>query len=1469
MSAPQGSRRVLPLTDAQHAIWFAQQLTPRIPYVIAQYVDLEGPVRLNLVTESCARAVRELGSFTLTDVDGRPHQVVGGGTSQRVPVVDFRHERAPVDAAERWMQRDCDSPIDMYGPALVVSTILRVADDRLFWYSRAHHIAMDGYAAMMLMRRTAELYVAGIGDELPPQRTAVDPERIVREEADYRSSPRFECDRAYWRRQVRDLPPADRLPSHEVNGPALVARGRADGTGDVLRPSRRGSGDNPTVVVVAAFAAYLARMTGADDVVLSLPVSARTTARLRASGGSVSNVLPLLLHGVGTGTVRGVVRTTRKSLTEALRHQRYRREDIGKDIASAGTGLTHFGPVLNLMLFRQEITLGPVSGRVQVLTTGPTADLSLNIYPGEPGSAPRIDMEANRARFDEDEVAGHHRRFLTFLDRFHAATDTDRPVAELDMFHDSERESFAPACGSPDSEPVTLDRILADSVAAHPDAVAVRDRGRMVSYRELGAAADRWARALAGHGLGPESPVAVSIPRSYESVLALWAVARAGAAYVPIDPTHPAERIAYTLGDSGATVGLTVRSERDRLPGTLRWLTVDESPPSATAELPGSPRVEHPAYVIYTSGSTGVPKGVVVTHDGLANLVREIRDKYAVTPDARVLHFASPSFDTALVEVLAACIGGATLEIAPPDVYGGEELRELVRTERITHLLSTPSALATVKPDGLDALELVLVGGEVCPQDLVHRWAAGRVMRNAYGPTETTCSVTLTDPLDPDRRVTIGSPMRGVRAAVLDRRLRPLPPGAAGELYLATAALARGYHRRPALTGTRFVADPLGKPGSRMFRTGDLVRWTNSGTLEFLDRTDDQVKIRGFRIELGEIDAGLRRNPDIVFATTIVHRNAVGDPALVSYVMVRGASQTTPDSARRDLARFLPDYLVPKSIVLLDAVPLTPTKKLDRDALPRPDFGTTSAPRREPETETERVVADVFGRLLGVPTVAAGDSFFDLGGDSLSATRVVARLNAELGTRLGVRELFETPTVSGLAEVIDGDESGSGDARPPGLADTAVPARIPLSPAQQFIDRTATTPALYNIPFTVRVSGTMDVGALRAAVADVLARHGSLRTTFPDSAAGPHQHLLSVDDALPDLVPTAAGPEEVRAQVDRMLAAPFDVRSEAPLRAELFALGAREHLLACVLHHIAADGWSLALVARDLASAYVSRSVGAAPDWEPNRVTYPQYSMWRRELLGAEDDPGSLASRQLAFWAAELSGLPDAVGLPLDRTRPGAWTYGAGREAFLIDASAHRALSALAHRNRATVFTALRSAVSMLIAHLSGHSDIAVGTPVAGRSDPELDDVVGMFVNTVVLRTRVDSGDTLEGVVGRSRDVELRAFAHADVQFERLVAVIDPPRSSSLHPFFQVALSLNNFAPASLEVGGLRFDVTPRPLDIAKCDLHFHFTERHDAGGRPAGIDAELVYATDLFDGTTAASFAGALLAIVGGDHGA
>nr|WP_320443246.1 condensation domain-containing protein [Rhodococcus opacus] len=837
-----------------------------------------------------------------------------------------------------------------------------------------------------------------------------------------------------------------------------------------------------------------------------------------------------------------------------------------------------------------------------------------------------------------------------------------------------------------------------------------------------------------------------------------------------------------------------------------------------------------------------------------------MRDKYGVTATSRVLHLASPTFDTAIVEVLAAAIHGATLVIAPATAFGGQELAAFLRHHRVTHLLATPSALATVDPDELDTVELVLVGGEPCPQPLVRRWAGGRIMRNAYGPTETTCSVTLAEPLEPQSPITLGPPMRGVRAVILDRNLHPLPSGASGELYLAGPALARGYHRRPALTAAKFVADPLGEPGSRMFRSSDQVRWTVKHELEFLGRADDQVKIRGLRIELGEIDSVLSNDPAVAFAATVVHSSPAGDPVLVTYVAEVEPAIVDVAALRGRARRSLPDYMVPAAITVVDSIPLTPTGKLDRAALPQPDLGGP-VPHRNPQTAAERDIAEVFADVLGATRIGADHSFFDLGGDSLSATRVVARINDRWGTGLGVRDVFDAPTVAALAVRIG---EPSPDATRPVLGEMELPDRIPLSPAQAYIDRTATAPALYSIPCTIRIRGGIDRTAFEQAVGDVLERHRALRTIYPDGPTGPYQHLLDVADVLPDLSPI---PEKGDDATRAVLSAPFDVRTEPPLRIRVFEYARDEHVIACVFHHISVDGWSFATLAGDLTLAYAARAFGSAPQWPALQVDYSDYTMWWHAVLGDELDPSSRASMQIDFWEAELAGLRGDLHLPTDRPRPERWSYRAARLAFSLDPTVHAALLTSARTHHATLFTTLRAAVSILLTRLSGHTDVAIGSPVAGRGHPQLEGVVGMFVNTVVLRTRVTQSMTFDEVVAAARESELRAFAHSDVQFERLVEILDPPRSPALHPFFQVALSLENFTAAEFDIEGLHVEITPRPLDVAKCDLHFYFTERHDDTGAPSGIDAEVLYSTDLFDESTIGLFVKGLRDVLARAH--
>ncbi|WP_330252183.1 amino acid adenylation domain-containing protein [Nocardia sp. NBC_00565] len=1033
----------------------------------------------------------------------------------------------------------------------------------------------------------------------------------------------------------------------------------------------------------------------------------------------------------------------------------------------------------------------------------------------------------------------------------------------------------------------TLPQLLTTAVEANPAGPAVvfadaTTTSARLSYAELDDRSNRLARLLIERGVGPEDLVAVGIARSVASVVAVWAIAKTGAGFVPVDPNYPADRVAHMLSDSGAALGITVAAES--LPGTTEWLAIDtaafarrleaySADPITYADRVRQLRAEHPAYVIYTSGSTGTPKGVVVTQAGLSNFCDEQRERYQVTSDSRTLHFASPSFDASVLELLLALSRGATMVVAAPTVYGGAELAALLRRERVTHAFITPAALASVSPEGLDELRVVVAGGEACPPELVQRWvvpiAQGRIREfyNGYGPTETTIMTNISAPMTPGVPVTIGGPIRGITEYVLDEELTPVPGRVVGELYISGAQLARGYHGRPGLTAARFVADPFGAPGARLYRTGDLVRWTAERELEYLGRNDFQVKIRGFRIELGEIDAVLAAHESVGFVVTVGHEQDSGTTILVSYV--RAADEMSVDTA--ELAalaeRKLPAHMVPSDIMVLAEIPLTPVGKLDRQALPAPRLRSTTF--RAPTGAVEPVLAELFAEVLGLEVpVGADDDFFALGGNSLIGTQLMARLGEALDARVPVRLLFEEPTVAGLAAAV-APHAGAGDRT--ALRAGPRPAAIPLSLAQQrmwFLNRFDAASAAYNIPIAVHVRGALDVSALRAAVADLVTRHEVLRTVYPQTASGPVQVILPPDDAVPELMVQAVAVEHFESVVRELLSTTFDVTAEVPLRVALFAVddadAPAEFVLALVVHHIAGDGTSMGPLTRDLMTAYAARSTGTAPEWAPLPVQYADYSIWQRELLGDEDDPESLAAGQIAYWRCALAELPDQLDLPTDRPRPAVQSFVGGKVAVHIDAETHRALAELARTEGATLFMVVHTALAVLLARLSGTDDIAVGTPMAGRGEAALDDLIGMFVNTLVFRTRVDAAAPFTELLAGQREHDIQAFANADVPFERLVEVLNPARSTARHPLFQVGLSFQNLAATSLELAGLTVSGVDFDAAVSQFDLHWIVGDVFDEAGAPAGIRGAVTYARDLFDEATVRGFVARFTRLLG-----
>ncbi|WP_280221009.1 non-ribosomal peptide synthetase [Nocardia neocaledoniensis] len=1019
----------------------------------------------------------------------------------------------------------------------------------------------------------------------------------------------------------------------------------------------------------------------------------------------------------------------------------------------------------------------------------------------------------------------------------------------------------------------TLPQLMSVAVESNPGGLALTwDDGVAapvrLTYAELDERANRLARLLIARGVGPEDIVAVGIPRSAASVLAMWAVTKAGAAFLPVDPNYPPARVTHMLADSGAVLGLAVGGALDRLPDTVDWLCLDDpAVRRAAEEQPGDPvtfadrvrplRLSHPAYITYTSGSTGLPKGVVVTHAGLAGFSAEQRALYGIEPTSRTLHFASPSFDGAVLELLMAVGAAATMVVAPAGILGGAELAEVLRRESVTHMFITAAALASLDPTGLDDLVVIASGGEDVPPAMVRRWAielpsGTRRFHNGYGPTETTIMTNISAALAPGTAVNFGPPLRGVTEYVLDERLVRVPDGMIGELYIAGNELARGYHGRPALTAARFVTDPFDPAGGRMYRTGDLVRRRTDGAVEFVGRNDFQVKVRGFRIELGEIDAVLSAHDTVDFAVTVGHQLDTGTTILASYVHAAPGARIDSDELLAHARAGLPAHMVPTALTVLDAIPLTPVGKLDRAALPAPTLRAKEF--RAPSGAMEELVAHVFTELLGPEQrIGADDDFFALGGNSLLATQAAARLGAELSARVPAGHLFESPTVAGLAELLEPLKGAGGHAAP---TRRERPEFLPLSPAQQrmwFLNQFDPASTAETIPFALRLAGPFDPRALHAALTDLVQRHESLRTYYPVVDGVGHQVVLPLAEAVPDVLVDTLSEDELPLWLGEFAATGFDVATEVPLRVALAELGPRDHVLAVALHHITADGASIAPLLRDLLGAYLARRNRSRPSWGPLPVQYADYTIWHRELLGAEDDPHSLASAQLAHWRTALAGLPDRLDLPTDRPRPPVFTGRGAEYAFQIPATVHTALAELAQRGGVSEFMVVHAAFAVLLSRLAHTDDIAIGTPVAGRGARELDDLIGMFVNTLVLRTRVDERASFAELLRETKRTDLAAFGNADLPFERLVELLDPVRSQAHHPLFQVALFFQNLDLPNLRLPGL--DATPVEFGgtVARFDLQLTIVP----GAAPTEpMGASFTYATDLFDAESIATMA-------------
>ncbi|PEG38132.1 non-ribosomal peptide synthetase, partial [Mycolicibacterium duvalii] len=1455
--------RTFPLTPGQLDIWLAQA-TGRFGtrWQLGLFVKIDGPVQRGPLEWAIRRVIKEAEPLRASFFADNGHLAQKAVADPPVNLAYHDLSSAPDPAGEAFAIASSiqSTPMPLTGP-LFAFALFKTGPAEFYWFSCCHHIIADGFGLALAGHRIAAVYSAVVaGSPIPPAFFG-SLQDLIDSEADYESSPDYVEDRAYWTGHLPCDHGAEHRPSSagDPQDPRPSAPTRLDPR--VLRGVHQLAQvwDMPRSSIITAACALLIRgWSGAgSEVVLDFPVSRRVSPQSKTLPAMMSGVVPLVLPVSPSTSVTDFCALVHTRIREALHHQRFPVKELERKANPHSPGLLTDRVDVNFIPSVFTLDFGGLSGSASYTTSGQVAGFGMffsatgdDLFLSTAGTGHAL------ATLDVPDLALRLQRLMVAMTadpgRRLSAIDPPGGVRDpaLDLW--SNRAILT----APASTHLSIPDAFTAQVERTPTATAVTGDGRSWTYRELDAASNRFANMLIGYGAGPGACVALLLERSPQAVPAILGILKTGAAYLPIDPAHPQSRIEFMVGDSTPIAAVTTAALAHRFSGS-RLPVIDVDDPAiecrpSTAVPPPAP--DDVAHIIYTSGTTGAPKGVAVTHHNVTRLYASIDVGIDLSAPQVWTQIFSYAFDFSVWEIWGALLHGGRLVVVPEAVARSpQDLHTLLLEQRVTMLAQTPSSLGALRPEGLHSVS-VLVGGEACPTEVVDRWAAGNVLINVYGPTETTIFATASKPLTPGSgNPPIGAPVPGAALFVLDGWLRPVPVGVVGELYVAGRGVGVGYVRRPGLTASRFLPCPFGPPGQRMYRTGDLVRWRADGQLEYLGRGDHQVKIRGFRIELGEIQSVLAEQDGVEQAIVIAREDRAGDKRLVGYL----TGTVDPAQVRARLADRLPSYMVPAAIVVLESLPLTVNGKLDSRALPAPEYSDGGS-YRAPATAVEEILTGIFAEVLGVARVGVDDSFFDLGGDSILAMRLITAINDSLDSALAVHDLFDASTVATLAPRI----GGGGNGRAP-LARVARPPVVPLSYAQSrlwFVDQLQGPSPVYNIPFAVRVQGPLDVAALRAAMADVVVRHESLRTLLPEIDGMARQVVVPAECAQPDLdvVDASAWSEErVTAAIEAAARHTFRLDRELPVRASVLGLSATEHVLVGVVHHVAADGWSIAPLLADMSVAYAARCAGAPPGWAELPVQYVDYTLWQRENFGDLTDESSPIAAQLAHWREALAGMSARVALPTDRPYP-AVADGRGASVEVTwPPGLQQQIRQMARGHGATAFMVVQAALAVLLSKLSASSDVAVGFPIAGRSDPALEKLVGFFVNTLVLRVDLAGDPTMAEVLEQVRRRSLAAYENQDVPFELLVEHLNPTRSLSHHPLVQVAMSWQNVPGLSGDpIAGLRLGalpVTPLPVQTraARMDLSFSMSERCTESGAPAGIVGTVEYRTDVFEASS------------------
>lgn len=1399
-----------------------------------------------------------------TSFDGtnysEPLQLVHRDAHLPLVVEDLRRLSPAEQAAyiDEWLEAEKRRKFDWAAaPLLRIRVHLRSGDSIQFTMTEPF---FDGWSVASFLTELFERYFALLGDGPRPECTALEARYRDFVELEREALSSEEC-RVYWSSRLADATGC-RLPRRLTENPRelqdvvrLPVPVPAD-ISDGLKEVAQSAGVSLKSVLLAAHLKVVSVLSGQEDAITGLLINGRPE---KTDGerllGTFLNTVPLRMNLRG-GTWLDLVRRASEAENELLPFRRYPIQELQRLYEAERL----FDTIFNYTHFH-------VMDRLRGMT-------GLEVF-GQAGSEQtyfaltaqfNVDNETLRVRLELDyrtidlgadqvvQIAGYYTRVLE------AMAGDSRAAHDLRCLSSEKELRLLTELNDtrlPFSERVCAHELFERLVERFPDATALVFGDKVLCYRALRSLSNRLACRLQRMGVGPEVAVGICLERSLEMIVAVFAVLKAGGFYIPLDPEYPVERLRFMIEDSGAGLVIT----QDRLVEHLseagaHILRLDSEWQDVFCESDRPPAVKvtpsNLAYVIYTSGSTGKPKGVLIEHRGLTNVIESSISRFEIGNSSRVMQLASLNFDASALEIFTALLSGASLHLSNRDIAASpSRLAGMLREEAITSIAIVPSVLELVPPGDFGSLSAIVLGGEACSPDLAMRWSKGRRLFNVYAPTEATIYATSMR-FDGDERVAppIGRPIANMQAHVFGPDLHPAPMGVSGELYIGGVGVARGYLNRPDLSADAFVPDALTRqPGARLYRTGDLSRWREDGNLEFLGRVDHQLKIRGFRIEPGEIEAVLLEHPDVKETVVVAGEDRPGEKRLIAYLVADGNRAINQSDLRTFLKKKLPDYMTPGAYVFMDSMPLTATGKIDRRALPPPDSERPHLSQAyvAPRTPIEEMLAAIWAETLGLDRVGIQDDFFDLGGHSLAATRVISRARIAFEIELQLRALFENPSIEDLAGVIEELIKG-------GLESKAEPIRaarrdqgLPLSFAQQrlwFLDQFEPGSPLYNIATAVCIAGPLDLPVLERSIGEIVRRHESLRTTFSIDGSRPVQVIGSQSEVILTVADLRNGLGDRQREAMRLAAAearrPFDLEKGPLIRTTILQLEDEAFWLLFTMHHIISDGWSMGVLIQELGSVYEACRQGRPSPLPELTIQYADFAVWQREWL-----KGPALERQLEHWRGRLAGSPPKIDLPTDRPRPPVQTFNGAVEPFALGSDLTAKLRKLSREEGVTLFMALLAVFDGLIYRYTGQQDILVGTPVANRNRVDVEGIIGFFVNTVVIRTNLCGDPAFRELLHRVREASLAAYAHQDLPFEKLVEELNPPRELSHSPLFQIMLDLQSSSLHGLRLTGLSL----RPLVVenrtAKFDLTLTMADGEDE------LSAALEYNTDLFEPAT------------------